>query len=522
MRFLSAAIVCLLISQAAVAQQRLVPELNYGEPNGLFPNWQERAVQELTNRARSAPATDLAGCPSGQCLDAACYPAIAPVFWLYDLNQSARFHSASMGRMAFFDHNTPCVLFSDIDARYPGTSDGSTASSCSGNGTTTPNVRIPEFGASFNAENIAAGGLYNTPDAVFYGWLYEPTASATCTSHGDNGHRYNMFHAGPALGVGYEVVGGSPWGIYWTQDFGGSGTVPKIPSGSHWTSSGKLRDPSGGDNNVEFWANWFDTAGPTTANLVLDGVPTAMTRLRGTATNGAYSVTVNAVAAGCHAYYFAFVDSTANAVRYPDTGALGFGTSCPDFQSNAPAPPTGVEAHATSSTQVAVSWTVVAGATSYEIWRRDPGATSFVKRGTSATTPFNDTATANNAYLYRVRAVGATGTSGDSAYDLATTVIFTEDPLVGGTTVIKAIHLAELRTAVNAVRAQVPAQGPATVTDAASPGVVVKAVHITELRSALDAEMSLLSLTTGGWTDAVANGVTVKAIHFQQIRDRVK
>jgi len=116
--------------------------------------------------------------------------------------------------------------------------------------------------------------------------------------------------------------------------------------------------------------------------------------------------------------------------------------------------------------------------------------------------------------------VNAGGASGDSAYDLATTVMFLDDPLVPGV-VIKAVHLAQLRTAVSAVRAQA-GLGPVTYTDPATPGVRVKAVHITELRTDLDQAMAALGLTTGGWTDASLTGVTIKAAHFQQIRNRVK
>lgn len=517
------AVLCLLAVSPAVAQ-RLTPQANYGEPNGTFPNWQERAVQELTNRARVDPATELAGCPSGQCLDAACYAAMPPLAWIYDLNQSSRFESASMGRFPFFAHDTPCVLFSDINARYPGSSDGSFASSCSSSGTTFAQNRVQLFGASFSGENIAAGSAYRTPHSAFYAWLYETTSSSACGFRSDNGHRYNILtNGGPGLGVGFESVPGSPWLNYWTQDFGGSGTVPKIPSGSHWTSVNHVRDPSAGDDSVEFWANWYDAAGaPTQSNLILDGVPSLMTRSRGTTTNAAYSVTAAGVASGCHTYYFSFVDSGLQTVRYPTTGVLGLGAGCPDWQASSVAPPapTGVNARASSGTQVLVTWTAVTGATSYDVYRRDPGG-AFALRGSSLTASFTDTATASTAYLYRVRAVNAGGTSGDSAYDLATTVIFTDDPLMAGLTVIRAIHLAELRTAVNAVRAQA-SLGAASFTDAASAGVLVKAVHINELRTALDAAMSALSLAAGGWTDVPASGVAIKAVHFQEIRDRMK
>jgi hypothetical protein len=186
-----------------------------------------------------------------------------------------------------------------------------------------------------------------------------------------------------------------------------------------------------------------------------------------------------------------------------------------------PLVPTGVNAHAISTTQVSVTWTAVPLATSYQVSRQAAGGVS-VTFAAVATTSFTDTtAVANTAYLYRVKATNLAGSSANSAPDLATTVIFTDDPLVAGTTFIKAVHLAELRTAVNAVRA-LAGLAAATFTDAATPGVVVKAVHITQLRTGLDAALTTLGLPAGGYTNAVAAGVVIKAIDFQEIRNRVK
>jgi hypothetical protein len=515
------AVVCFLVVSSILAQP-LTPALHDGEPVGTFPSWQERTVAQLTNRARVAPAAELAGCPAGQCLEAACYSPAAPLIWNYDLNQAARFHSLTMAMFPFFGHDTPCEVFGDIDTRFPGTSTGSFASSCSSSGATSDGERVALFGAGQSGENIAAG--QPTPHSVFQTWLYESAATSSCGFTLQNGHRYNILtNNGPALGVGHANVPGSPYQNYWTQDFGGSGSIPKVPSGSHWTAGNRLRDPSSGDVNVEFWANWYDLAGgaPTTATVVLDNAPATMTRARGSATNGAYTATVSGVSTSCHAYYFSFVDSSLNVVRYPATGAFGFGSGCPDYQGGvtAPAAPSGVNAVATSGTQVRVTWNAAVGATSYEVFRRAPGG-SFVSRGTSLTTSFDDAASAETAYLYRVRAVNAGGASGDSAYDLATTVMFLDEPLAAGL-IVKAVHLSQLRTVVSAVRAQATLT-PVTYTDAAATGVMVKAVHLAELRTRLDEAMASLSLTTGGWTDSSLFGVALKTTHFQQIRNRVQ
>jgi len=183
------------------------------------------------------------------------------------------------------------------------------------------------------------------------------------------------------------------------------------------------------------------------------------------------------------------------------------------------AAPTGVVAAAVTTTQIDVTWTAVAGAVSYEVDRKAPGG-AFTQIATPAGNSHSDTtASASTAYLYRVRAVDALTTSANSAADLATTVIFTDSPLTAGTTV-KAVHLAQLRTAVNAVRA-LASLSASSFTDAASSGTTIKAVHLTELRAALDAARTALALSTGGYTDAAPAGLKVKATHFSELRDRV-
>jgi len=185
----------------------------------------------------------------------------------------------------------------------------------------------------------------------------------------------------------------------------------------------------------------------------------------------------------------------------------------------APAVPTGVTASAITSTRVDVSWIVVAGAT-YQIDRQRAGGGGFSQIGTPATNSFSDTTvSADSAYLYRVRAVNSSGQSTSSVADLATTVMFVDSPLTQGTAV-KAVHLSQLRTAVNAVRllAGLPT---ANFSDAATAGALIKAVHVTELRAALDAALGAIGLSTSRYTDPSLSGVTIKAVYFQELRNRV-
>jgi hypothetical protein len=181
---------------------------------------------------------------------------------------------------------------------------------------------------------------------------------------------------------------------------------------------------------------------------------------------------------------------------------------------------------ATPSPRVTLNWAASAGTVHhYQIERSQSGTAFTILPGTTTTTTFTDTTVAaNTAYLYRVCAVDAAGNR--SLYtnlDLATTVIFADDPLLVAATTVKAQHLTELRQAVNAVRALagLPA---AAWTDLSPAGVVIKAVHLQELRTSLDQALIALTRTTAVYTDPTLTPSTtqVKAVHFQELRQRVK
>lgn len=95
----------------------------------------------------------------------------------------AQAHSKDMASNGYFDHNSQ---------------DG-----------TTPFQRMTKAGYaySFAAENIAAG--QQTPASVMGSWMNSA------------GHKANILNCNlTELGVGVWTQKGSPYGIYWTQDFG--------------------------------------------------------------------------------------------------------------------------------------------------------------------------------------------------------------------------------------------------------------------------------------------------------------
>jgi hypothetical protein len=190
-------------------------------------------------------------------------------------------------------------------------------------------------------------------------------------------------------------------------------------------------------------------------------------------------------------------------------------------QTPSQAVPIGVSAAATGTGQIQVAWSPFSGATTYDVYRRGVGG-AFTLVGSSATTSFLDAAVVpNTAYLYRVRARGPGGATGQSTSDLATSVAFSDDPIVPGTTPFRAAHLAELRAAVAAVRAL--AGLPALTFSAdALPGEYVRASHLAELRTALDPALSALTLAAPPYADAISAGGLIKASHIEELRSRVR
>src|SRR6185503_16556294 len=173
-------------------------------------------------------------------------------------------------------------------------------------------------------------------------------------------------------------------------------------------------------------------------------------------------------------------------------------------------------ATATSQSQASLSWLAASGAIGYEVWR-EPLPNMFALAVSAAASPATDSGlAANTSYVYKVRALGLTGASAFSNVDATTTTIFTDASLSGNA--IRALHLSELRMAVDAMRlaAGLPA---ATVTDANPAGAPVRRIHIVELRSALDAARALIGVVPLSYAESLTAGVTpVKASHFQELR----
>ena len=134
----------------------------------------EDQVLDLTNQRRAVATT---------CGNEGSFPGAPALTYNAHLRCAARMQSKDLAVRAFFDHVNP-----------------------DGDG---PDARITEAGYSWSTcgENIAAG--QTTPEEVVDAWMNSP------------GHCANIMHAAFAeLGVGYYFLAGSPYGHYWTQNFG--------------------------------------------------------------------------------------------------------------------------------------------------------------------------------------------------------------------------------------------------------------------------------------------------------------
>ena len=217
-------------------------------------------------------------------------------------------------------------------------------------------------------------------------------------------------------------------------------------------------------------------------------------------------------------------------IEIPAVGSNGLATPLPNFPVGNAGAPTGpmnmtLTATAVSNAQALITWTP-AGSTvhHYQVERSRSINEPYTLLLPYLTAPnLTDSGVSNNtAYLYRVRAFDAAGNPiGVSNRDLATIIVFTDDPLIAGLTFIKAQHLVEVRQAVNAVRATA-ALTPSGWTDATLGGMSIKAAHVQEPRTSLDQALSALGLPVAPYTDSSLVGLPVKKVHVEELRGRVK
>lgn len=331
-----------------------------GEGVGGFPNWAERAMHQLANRARVDPQLEMNAC-GANCGEAACYAPQPPLYYKRPLNRAARFHAAHQVLNGYFAHTSSCTLVGNLDALYPNACNGAASCSCVGGvnqcsgSCSSFSSRVSLFGGGPSGEIIASP---SDPDYAFHLWLYEPSSNPACSFSQTNGHRWLLLKSSGAVGFGSSG--------YSVGDFSSSGGERHaIASGSHWPRQA----PS-----VEAWASYSDEAPPQAADVVVDDACVPMALGRGTPENGAWRADVDGVGSGCHRYYFVFRDADAELVSYPETGSLGIGpaATCADWSDERPAMPS---AGCTTVPEAGGAMAALAALVSLALtrrWRRSP------------------------------------------------------------------------------------------------------------------------------------------------------
>lgn len=179
---------------------------------------------------------------------------------------------------------------------------------------------------------------------------------------------------------------------------------------------------------------------------------------------------------------------------------------------------------ATSNSSITLSWSAPFGADQYAIERSDSMSGPFKNIDTVVVTSFTDLGvTSQKAYVYRVRAINVANSevSDPSNMAVGTAISFEFSLLLGQT--IKARHLHDLRTAVNAFRrvAHLPELTffPTNLT-----GQTVSAFHVQDLRTSLSEALAALNIPNPAYTDPTlntgANGTLVKAVHIEELQAR--
>jgi YD repeat-containing protein len=194
----------------------------------------------------------------------------------------------------------------------------------------------------------------------------------------------------------------------------------------------------------------------------------------------------------------------------------------------APPAPSAITAVATDADRVLVQWAFSGNADEFRIERFDrvsgsPAEYRLIGTVTGTARSFlNVSIPAATAYLYRVRAVKAGVASAASQPDLATTIVFADDPIVSTRTIVTANQILQLRSAVDAVRA-LALLTAGTYTTKAEPRQWITRAAIEDLRAALDPARQALSLPAVSYSERPLEVHTlIRGAYWTELRGGVK
>jgi hypothetical protein len=186
-------------------------------------------------------------------------------------------------------------------------------------------------------------------------------------------------------------------------------------------------------------------------------------------------------------------------------------------------PPLDVRTTAVSASQVNLSWIgVQTGSSAYEIWRKSE-TEDYTLKATVPTVSYADTnVNSNHAYVYKVRVLIGGSPGNFSVPYLTTTTVFSDPALNTLPTPVRAAHLAELQTAVNAIQRTAGKQQ--TTFTAIQSADMIRSSDVCAIRSALmTARGAIADLPAMSYTDScssgiLAQGTRIKAVHVFELR----
>ena len=248
---------------------------------------------------------------------------------------------------------------------------------------------------SLSWQAVAGASSYQLRRSTAPGGPYSPVASTAATTMTDS-------TATPATTYRYVVVANGPGGPSASSAEVTARTLPVAPAGVTTSPVTATR----------VQVSWNAVAGAT-AYEVWHTTTTGGPYVKRATVSATSYLHTTAVPATTQYYVVRTVGPTGTSANSAQAGV-----TTPAL----PPPPTNVVATPVSSTRVAVSWSAVAGATSYEVHRATTSGGPYVKQKTQSVTTYTDTAASPaTSYFYVVRTVNPNGISANSTQATATT-----------------------------------------------------------------------------------------------------
>jgi len=191
-----------------------------------------------------------------------------------------------------------------------------------------------------------------------------------------------------------------------------------------------------------------------------------------------------------------------------------------------PVPAPTITATGSGNGSVAVSWNAVPGVNGYDIFRKGAHTSAWNLVGSTGNTQFTDSAlTPGKTYLYRVQAYDRQGNrSPDSNYELATSIDYT-DPQLTTSTIIRARHIIDVRTAVNAICTyagagicpSLPFSG-SSLDETQLQTQTIQASAFTGVQNQIVSLRAAIGASAATFRETPAAGTTIKIIHMENLR----